>query len=250
MRKLALALALLMPGMAAAQAVRPGTHYILPNLGVMLPANEYLRAPAIYRTFRVTDPFNNVVTDIKLDPGVFLGFRYGYGLTRRLLVEAEIDWAVAVHAIRQLEIKPDAQEGSQPQYETTTADARILQYFLNLTYFPPVWQQINPFFTFGVGNHTVDLRRKGDVNADPVYDRAIMVGLGTVLPANDRLGIRVEIRDFMYNFKYDNQFVDPTQAYKIIDPILRPDFYNTTSVAGTKFQNDIVITLGFLVRPF
>jgi hypothetical protein len=104
--------------------------------------------------------------------------------------------------------------------------------------------------TFGVGNHTIDLVKKGDVDADPIHDRAVVLGLGTVLQAHDHLGIRIEVRNFMYNFRYDNQYVDPAQAQNIIDPLRRPDFYNTTSASGTKFQNEIVLTLGFLVRPF
>jgi len=248
-RKLAIVLAVVAPGIAAAQ-VSPGAHYFEPHAGTLLAGTELLRNTATYPTFRVTDPYNPVVTDIKLDPGVLLGFRYGYGLTRRLLVEAEFNWAVSVHAIRQLEIKPDTDPDAQPQYETTTTDAHILMYFLNLSYFPPVWPRVNPFLTFGVGNHTIDLVKKGSVDADPIYDRAFVFGLGSLLRASDRLGIRVEVRDFMYNFRYDNQYVDPVESRQIIDPVLRPDFYNTTSASGTKFQNELVLTIGFMIRPF
>lgn len=250
MRKLAVAAVLaLLPGTAVAQ-LAAGKHYVVPTVGTVLPHSELLRNTALYRTFRRSDPINPVVTDIKLDPGVFTGIRYAYGLTRRLCVEAEVDWAVSVHAIRQLEIKPSTGPDDQPQYETTTTDARILQYAVLLTYFPPFWQRVNPFFTVGAGNHSMNLSRKGHIDADPVQDRMIVAGVGAMLPAGDRLGIRVELRDFMYNFRYDNQYVDPALAPFVVDPVLRPDFYNTTSVAGTKFQNDLVLSVGFMARIF
>jgi hypothetical protein len=63
------------------------------------------------------------------------------------------------------------------------------------------------------------------------------------------MGIRVELRNFMYNFRYDNQFVDPERTDEVLGP-LRAEFYNTTSTAGTKFQNELALTVGFMIRPF
>ncbi len=93
----------------------------------------------------------------------------------------------------------------------------------------------------------MDLVPKGEVNPDPVRDRYIVAGLGTTLPVGDRLGIQIELRDYMYNFRYDNQFVDPARTPPIVYP---RDIYLATSVAGTKFQDDMVLSVSFAVRLF
>lgn len=246
MRTLAvLAVLLALPAVTLAQ-LEPGRHYVQPVIGGLLPLEDLLRNTQEYRTFRPADPTNPVVTDIKLDPGLFVGVRYVYGLTRRLGLEAEVDYAISVHAIRQLEIKPNTDADAEPQYDTTTSDARILQYGLSLSYFLPMWPRLNPSFNVGVGSHSMDLARKGEVDPDPVRDAMVILGLGIFLPANDRLAIRVEVRDYMYNFRYDNQFLDPNYA----DAVTRPDFLKTTTAAGTKFQNDMVLTVGFLTKLF
>ena len=72
--------------------------------------------------------------------------------------------------------------------------------------------------------------------------------MGLTFRATDRLGIRVEVRDFMYNFSFDNQFVDPVRSRLLVAN--RPDFYNTTSKAGPRFQNDLALSLGFQVHPY
>jgi len=127
-------------------------------------------------------------------------------------------------------------------------DAHTYQMTANLVYFMGNWTRAHPFLTIGVGNHILNLRRKGQVDPDPVYDPTFMAGIGTILHANERLGVRIEVRDFMYNFRFDNQFVDPVQSQYII--YRRPDFYNATSVSRDKFQNDIAVTVGFMVHPF
>ncbi len=235
------------PATAGAQVV-PGRFYVTPVFGPLVARNELLRGTAIYSTPRTTDPDNPVVTDIKLDPGLLTGARLGYGLSRRLTLDAEFDFAVAVCAIRQLEIRADTAPGSLPQYETTTLDARIFQYFLSLSYFPMPSRRVQPSLTFGFGNHDLDLRRKGVVNPDAVHDRAIVAGLGLVIHATESLRIFGEIRDFMYNFRFDNEFVDPEMSQFIL--FRRPEFYRTTSTAGTKFQNDVAVTVGFSVQTF
>ena len=237
-----------LPGLAAAQ-LTPGNHHFMAQLGPFLPRSELLRTTSIRATPRITDPTNPVVTDISLDPGLFLGARYVYAFNRRLAIEAEFDFGLALCAIRELEIMDDTEAGDQPQYDTTTMDARNYYLSVNLVYFLGNWARANPFLTVGIGDHNLDLRRKGSVDPDPIHDRMFMAGLGTILHANDRLGIRIELRDFMYNFRFDNQFVDPVQSQNILFR-RGEDFINATSVGGEKFQNDIALTLGFMVHPF
>jgi hypothetical protein len=240
-------LAAALPGSAVAQ-LTPGNHSFVALTGAFLPRSELLRTTAVMSTPRPTDPTNPVVTDIKLDPGLFLGGRYVYALNRRLAIEAEFDFALSICAVRQLEVMPETQESDEPQYETTTMDARTYQMSVNLVYFMGNWKIANPFLTIGAGNHILDLRQKGSVDPDPVYDPMFMAGIGTIFHANDRLGIRIEVRDFMYNFRFDNQFVDPDQSQYIIHG--RPDFIKATEVSRDKFQNDIAVTVGFMVHPF
>jgi len=241
-KRLVLVLLALVPGTALAQ-LSPGRLYITPSAGAQFSRSELLRNTATYSTPRPTDPDNPVVTDIKLDPGIFTGLRVGYGLTRRLAIELEGDAALAVCAIRQLELREDST--GLPQYETTTLDARIFQYSLNLTYFAGPWRRAHVSLTTGVGDHSMDLRRKGAVDPDPVRDRSLMAGLGLVIHANDRLTVRTELRDFMYYFRFDNQFVEPVASQLIL--FRREEFLNTTSIAGNKFQNDLALTISFMV---
>ena len=237
-----------LPGAASAQLV-PGRHQIMAQAGPHFATNRLLKARAVYPTYRSTAPFfAEVATDIKLDPGLFTGVRYVYNLTRRLQVEGEFGIGLTVLAIRQLEIRPDAKGADQPQFETTTLDAHVLQYFLNLTYYLGNWSKAHPYVTFGVGDHNLDLLQKGQVNPDPVHDGAVMGGLGLILPATERLGIRLEVRNYMYNFQFDNQFVDPMKSREIL--FRRPDLIKTTRAAGARFQNDLACSLGFLVYPF
>lgn len=219
------------------------------HFGPFVPRSELLRTGSIRNTERMVDPTNPVITDIKVDPGLFVGARYVYALNRRLAVEAEFDFGLAICAIRELEIMEDMEPGDQPQYDTTTMDARNFQLSVNLVYFLGNWSRANPFLTIGVGDHNLDLRRKGAVNPDPIHDRMLMAGLGTILHATERLGVRIELRNFMYNFSFDNQFVDPVQSQNILFRRGK-DFYKATSVAGEKFQNDLTLTLGFMVHPF
>jgi hypothetical protein len=239
-------LLVLLPQIAAAQLI-PGSQTIIPSAGTLLPINELLRTSAIYPPLRPTDEEVGVVTDISLDPGLFIGLRYGYALTRRLQIEAEFDWAVAVHVIRQLELREQTEANTQPQYETTTQDAHILQYGVGMTYYLANWQHARPFLVFGFGSHDMNLVPKGEVNPDPIRDRYILAGLGTTLPVSDRLGIQIEVRDFMYNFRYDNQFVDPGRTPPIVAP---RDIYESTGISATKFQDDVVLSVSFAIRLF
>jgi hypothetical protein len=244
-------LATLLPATAFAQLapispIVPSRIYLLPSVGPFVPFNELLRNTAIYSTPRPSDPTNPVVTDISIDPGLFTGVRVGYGLTRRLSVETEGNFAISVCAIRQLEIRDDS--NGTPQYETTTFDAHIYQYSLNLVYYGGPWSKVQLMGTTGVGEHILDLRRKGAVDPSPVRDRMIMGGMGLAIQATDRLSIRGEVRDFMYNFRFDNEFVDPALSQEIL--FRRSEFINTTSIAGDKFQNDVAFTLTFMVRTF
>lgn len=247
MKRALVLLVVFLPAASLAQ-LTPGRHSFIPHVGPLLATGELLRNTATYPTPRPSEPFNPVVTDISLDPGIFAGGRYAYALTRRLAVEAEFDFGLSVLAIRQLEIKADARPEDKPQYETTTMDARIYQFGVNLTYFLGPWTRVHPFVTVGLGNHNLDLRQKGEVNPDPVRDRMFMGGLGVVLHANERLSVRMEVRDFMYSFRFDNQFIDPARSRLIL--FNRPDFINTTSTAGEKFQNDLACSLAFVVHPF
>lgn len=247
MKRLVLVLWALVPATALGQ-VSPGRFYVIPTAGAQFSRSELLRNTATYSTPRPSDPDNPVVTDIKLDPGVFTGLRVGYGLTRRLVVEIESDFGISVCALRQLELRDDS--NGLPQFDTTTFDARIFQYGVNLTYMIGPWRRAHLVLTGGVGEHSLDLRRKGEVDPDPVRDRSIMGGVGLVLHANDKLTIRTELRDFMYNFRFDNQFVEPVGSALVLSRFHPEDFLRTTSAAGNKFQNDLALTIGFMVRTF
>ena len=228
------------PGWSGAQ-LQPGTHQLTPQVGVALATNDLMHSTAEH-------PSNgepvDVVADIGLDPGVFGGFRYVYALTRRLAVEGEFGFTASVCAIQLLELNPDAE--GEPQFEVTTMDAHIYQYFLNLNYFVGTWGVVSPNLTVGIGQHVLDLRQKGEVNFDSIFDRAYLVGLGVMFHANPRLGIRVDVRDYMYNFHFDNQFADERSA----GIITGRDIGLNVAAAGPRFQNDIVISLAFQVRPF
>jgi hypothetical protein len=195
----------------AAAQILPGKHYLEPFMGAFLANEELLRNGAIYPTPRPSDPTNPVITDIKLDPGLFFGLRYGYGLTRKLLVEAEFSAGISIVAIRQLEIKPDVQEGDQPQYETTTMDARILQYGVNLLYTVGTWRKLTPYFTFGAMEHVLDLRQKGE--SMPIRSAIVHRGGSGYAAAGERPS-RHPHRDprLHVQLRFDNQFIDPAQS--------------------------------------
>ncbi|MFQ5599182.1 MAG: hypothetical protein ACE5G2_01370 [Candidatus Krumholzibacteriia bacterium] len=234
----------LQPSDSRAQLV-PGKHSVMPQFGATFATTDLLAATTLVPFGPPPhDEINPVSTEMTLDPGVFAGARYAYNLTRRLALEAEFGLGVSVFAIQMLELQEEME--GEPQFETTTTDARVFQYFVNLSYFFGPWEAVHPFVTLGVGSHSLDLRQKGPVNPDPVIDRAFMAGLGLLFHANDRLGIRVELRDFMYNFHFDNQFVSDL-AGQIVS---NRDIGLVTEVAGPRFQNDLVLSLGFMVRTF
>jgi hypothetical protein len=244
---LLVALCLAGPQPAFAQLL-PGHHYLTPYAGAALPPQRAAAQQCHLSDAARFRPVQPVVTDIKFDPGLTLGLRYGYSATRRLVIEAEASWLLTVCAIRQLEIKPDESEGDQPQYETTTMDAHVVQAVLSMTYFAGSWRRMIPYLTFGAGEHIVYMRQKGDVKLTPMRDRSIIASLGAMFPANDRLGIRAEVRDTMYNWRFDHEFTDPVASRSLL--FGRPDFYNTTSIAGPKFQNDVTVTVAFMIRVF
>ncbi len=254
MRRAALVcLLLLLPGVARAQLV-PGKHSFEPLAGVSFATTDLLATttPIAFGFPPFTEQdhaeANPVATTISLDPGAFGGIRYSYNFNRRLAVEGEFNAGVSVFVIQMLEIfsPDDERAGGEPQFETTTTDARIYQYFINLSYYFATWGVANPYFTAGVGSRTLDLTQEGDVNVDSMHDRVAMAGLGLNFNVNDKLSIRFDVRDFMYNFHFDNQF-----AGRNSDRIVSfRDVGRAVAVAGPRFQNDIVVNLGFVMRAF
>lgn len=192
---------------------------------------------------------NPVSTTISLDPGAFAGLRYTYNLNSRLAVEGEFTGGISVFVIEMLEhFPPDDERASagEPQFETTTMDARIYQYMFNLSYYFAHWGVANPYFTGGLGARTMDLRQKGDVNIDSLNDRIYMLGAGINFNVNQGFRIRFDIRDIMYNFSFDNQF-----AGRDSDQIVSfRDVGQAVADASPEFQNDIYISLGFSMTAF
>ena len=251
---------LLVPVSAAAQLI-PGKHTVEPMVGVSFATKDLLSSTTLmafgfppfseadHTTRRPDGTAGDVNTTISLDPGVFTGLRYSYNVNRRLAVEGEFDAGVAVFVIQMLEIFQPGEEGAdaaQPQYETTTTDARIYQYLLNMSYHFATWGVANPFFTLGVGSRTMDLRQSGSINPDAINDRIYMAGLGTNLNVNERLRIRFAVRSFLYNFSFDNQY-----AGRNSDRLVSfRDVGRATAVAAPTFQNDVNVNLGFVISMF
>lgn len=229
--------------MPARCQLQPGAHHVTPQFGASFGTNELLHSAAMHMVPGKEQPVQ-IVADISIDPGVFTGFRYEYAMTRRLAVEGEFNFGVAVTAVQLLLIDPDAE--GEPQYDITTLDARVFQYFLNLNYFVGSWGVVSPVLTVGIGQHDLDLRQKGEVSLDPIFDRAYVVGLGVMFDAHPRLGIRLDVRDFMYNFEFDNQFAD----FRSADILDGRDIGLNVATANPRFQNDVVVSLAFQVRPF
>lgn len=258
------ALVLSLPGSAGAQLVS-GKHHFEPIAGVAFSTSNLL-STTTPMAFGIT-PFtpeeleecgpgetspgcsNPVSTTISLDPGAFAGLRYTYNLNSRLSVEGEFTGGVSVFVIEMLEHFPPDDERSnaaEPQFETTTMDARIYQYMFNLSYYFARWGVANPYFTGGLGARTMDLRQKGDVNVDSIKDGMYMLGAGINFNVNERLRIRFDVRDVMYNFSFDNQF-----AGRRSDEIVSfRDIGQAVEVASPEFQNDIYISLGFAMTAF
>jgi hypothetical protein len=246
----------LLPVQVAAQ-LQPGVGQVLPAFGARFSATDMLATttriayypPEFVDAFGPPPPevhededVNPVSTEISLDPGTFFGLRYAYNVTRRLAVEVEFNTGISVFVIQMLELLPEME--GEPQFETTTLDARIYQYFLNLSYHVGRWRAVHPFLSLGVGGQTMNLRQKGAIKTDPIKDAAVMAGIGIHFRGNDRLGIRLELRDFMYNFYFDNQFANDL-SYLIV---ANRDVGRAVAVADPRFQNDLVLTLGFQVR--
>jgi len=229
------------PAVASAQ-LTPGAHYLLPSVGATFSTNDLVNVTTLYPELRPTDDPQLVKTVTALDPGLFLSARYMYALTRRLAFEAELSFGVSVHVIEQTPLDPEAT--GTPQVETTVSDARIYQGFVNLSYFMGSYESVSPFLTVGFGSHNMDLRKKGDTDPDPIYDTAFMAGFGLMIITNETLSFRLEIRDFMYNFFYDNQYADERS-----DGIL--DFRDigiAVDKAEPRFQHDLSVTFGILVK--
>ena len=165
-----------------------------------------------------------------------------YALTRRLAFELELSFAVAVHVIEQTQL--DEEATGTPQVETTLTDARITQGFANLSYFLGPFRVASPFLTVGFGQHVMDLDQKGNANPDPIYDTAFMAGFGLMIISNETLSFRLEVRDFMYNFYYDNQFADE-RSHDILG--IR-DIGIAVGKAEPRFQHDLSVTFGVMVR--
>jgi hypothetical protein len=149
---------------------------------------------------------------------------------------------VSVFVIQMLDL---AQVTGEPQFETTTTDARIWRYNLNLAYHMGNWRWFHPFLLGGVGAQIMDLRQKGAIKTDPIKDRTAMFGGGLYFHANDRLALRAELRDFMYKFSFDNQFANPDESWKIVH---RRDVGLAVAAAQPTLQHDLAITLGFHLR--
>ena len=246
-RIVVLVLLLGLPTVSWAQ-LQPGRHRLLPAFGTTLAANDLLTTISIMGFGnQPLSPEENaagdsVSTTIALDPGFFLGLRYSYDMTRRLAVEAEGSFGISVLVIQMLNL---AQMTGEPQFETTTMDARIWRYGVNLAYHMGNWRWFHPFLLGGVGAQIMDLRQKGSIKTDPIRDRTAMFGGGLYFHANDRLAIRAEARDFIYNFHFDNQFANPEESWKLV---YRRDVGLAVAASQPKLQHDVVITLGFQVH--
>jgi len=98
--------------------------------------------------------------------------------------------------------------------------------------------------TGGFGEQVMDLRQKGPLKTDPIRDHYFMAGFGGSFHAHDRLDIRLEIRDFIYNFHFDNQFAGEN-SWQIVS---NRDVGRAVEASQPQLQHDIGVTLGFQVR--
>ena len=73
-----------------------------------------------------------------------------------------------------------------------------------------------------------------------------MAGIGAMARANETLAFRLELRDYMYNFFYDNQFADPTRSPDVLG--IR-DIGIAVREAEPRFQHDLVVTFGVDHEP-
>jgi hypothetical protein len=193
----------------AAAQITPGAHYFEPFVGAILAETRAVARRRHLPDAAPVGPTNPVITDIKLDPGPV--FRPAL----RLWADAQapgrsgVLGGISIVAIRQLEIKPDVEEGDQPQYETTThgrahhavrPQSHVLR--RHVAEGDTVSSHSAPWST-----SSTCVRRARSMPIRCTI--APSSSAGTVLPATDRLGIRLEIRDYMYNFRFDNQFIDP-----------------------------------------
>jgi outer membrane protein with beta-barrel domain len=241
------AFSLFLPGAAAAQLV-PGQHSIMPSVGATFATDNLLSTTTpIAFGIQPLPPEENasanlVSTEMRLDPGFSVGLRYAYNLTRRLAAEVEGNYGVSVFAIQLLEhLEEPTQE---PQYETTTMDARIFRYGVNLAYHMGVWKDCHPFLLSGVGGQIINLRQKGPLNTDPVSNGTVVFGGGMNFRANNTLQIRAEVRDYVYNFHFDNQFAGP-DSWQIMS---YRDVGRAVAVSQPTRQHDLVVSLGFQMR--
>lgn len=251
-------LALMLFPVAAHAQLTPGAQQIMPAVGFQIATQNLLESVTQidFCGFPTTpgqgdcdhEAANPVSTEISLDPGLYTGLRYEYNLTRRLQVEGELSFGISVFVVRMLEMFPpdEVEEGGEPQFETTTMDARILRLFLNLNYYVGPWTYVHPYLTFGVGGNLMDLRQKGVIKTDPHRDPAFQVGAGVRFRAGDRVDIRAEARTFMYNFHFDNQFAGETA-----DLIISwRDVGRAVAAAEPEFQADVVVSFGVQARIF
>lgn len=248
MRSLVLILVVLaLPVGAAAQLV-PGRHSLIPAAGAGFATADLLESttPIAFGVQPLppeeNEAANPVTTTIGLDPGIVFGLRYSYDLTRRLAVEVEGSYGISVLVIQMLEHIPDAT--GEPQFETTTMDARLWRYGVNLAYHMGSWRYFHPFLLGGVGGQIMDLRQKGSLETDPLRDATFVFGGGGYFHVNGRLGIRAELRDYIYNFHFDNQFAGP-DAWQIVS---FRDVGRAVAVSQPTRQHDLVITVGFQIR--
>lgn len=238
---------LAIPTVVEAQLV-PGRHTIIPSFGVAFSNANLLvsRTPIGFGVQPLPDAENEaanpVDTEISLDPGFSLGLRYSYNMTRRLAVELDGNFGVSVLVVQMLEELPEPT--TEPQYETTAMDARMYRYGFNLAYHMGNWQWFHPFLLGGVGGQVMDLRQKGEIKTDSIRDVTYMLGFGGYFHANDRLAIRAEVRDYIYNFHFDNQFAGD-DSWRII---AFRDIGRAVAVSQPERQHDVLLTLGFQIK--
>ena len=240
MRSLVLFLVLALPVGAQAQLV-PGRHSLIPSVGAAFALADLMETttPIPYADKEEVNP---VTTNISLDPGVVFGLRYSYDLTRRLAVEVEGSFGISVFVIEMLEHLPEAT--GEPQFETTTMDARMWRYGINLAYHIGSWRYFHPFLLGGVGGQVMDLRQKGSLKTDPIRDATFVFGGGGYFHINGSLGIRAEIRDYIYNFQFDNQFAGPESDQIVANR----DVGLAVAVSQPQRQHDLAVTVGFQIR--